>query len=468
MLANSAEVPVIMSSNMPHQKIIFDDTKLFVNRKDDKKPINNSIDRLKEKRLQREQILNIIGVPGIGKSALFQDIYTFYYNDADILLLAYAVKKQDSTSILEHMSYSLAQQLSPYTKVPVQQISLRAIAQQLIDLGKSTHKPIVLLIDGCEYISLDERRTLEDDLLYPVVTMTESFILVSSQAEIRWSSYELRRRSMVAHELSRLAEEDTQKLVDEFKLSTEALYPAIRQTHGLPLAIVKLAESYRDGQAEHFLQETIKDIRQRSLETLHTNDLLWRLLQAISLLREFDVEMVQLILPIIEPKRDHISQADAFLYIRQLVETRLCRADEQIRAYRVPSPLRTVLAEAFQAENNVSITQSIHHRASMEYHQRIKTVPRSRNRYLMEYSYHVALYKLTTEAYNFLDEFQTLLDSYYASADKEYIDRQGLSQLKASLLEDTELLDALERHGISSAELSRTIDRLISYQASAN
>ena len=89
--------------------------------------------------------------------------------------------------------------------------------------------------------------------------MTESFILVSSQAEIRWSSYELRRRSMVAHELSRLAEEDAQKLVDEFKLSTEALYPAIRQTHGLPLAIVKLAESYRDGQTEHFLQETIKE-----------------------------------------------------------------------------------------------------------------------------------------------------------------------------------------------------------------
>ena len=75
----------------------------------------------------------------------------------------------------------------------------------------------------------------------------------------------------------------------------------------------------------------------------------------------------------------------------------------------------------------------------------------------MEYIYHMALYKLTTEAYNFLDEFQTLLDTYYASADKEYIDRQGLAQLKASLSEDTELLDTLERRGISSADLSLSL-----------
>lgn len=415
-----------------------------------------------------KSLLNVFGIPGIGKSAflkelcrqyseqgdffvLFMDLADVHRRDlrgAKLELLRLLGKKAVSTPVLDVLRPLTDLEESSDEKQLDQ--ALERVATALCALSDCA---IVLITDTWDAVPETLFAWFEHVLLLPVVTKQKrTLTLLGSQAPLRWRQYEVRRRVQKL-ELMPLEEKYIARQLAEFAQAQHVLF---QLTHGHPLAntlvrdylhekeysAVWLQDETHQAQAAQFLTDKIIEhvFGDRSAE-------LEALLQVISLLREFDIHTLRTLLPKVFPDLDVRSQSVLTLTVRQLAEKHVISWSDTTRSYQLDTTLQAIIARALEL-NNPTLYNTIRSQASDYYRTLVEKAPGGRNQFLVEYFYQ-SIYKDDPPMYNTSDEllhtFLHYLDQYYRSRLTE------LERLRKVIAEDEGLREVLARRGLPPA-----------------
>ncbi|MFV9503596.1 MAG: ATP-binding protein [Oscillochloridaceae bacterium umkhey_bin13] len=423
----------------------------------------------------------------------FGKLISYHENQRQILMLL----KTKTASLVNRTSAEQSLTDDTYDQ------QLEAIAEDLRQ--HASQRPLLLCFDHSD--GLDEAlfAWIERRLLLPLANdrpeqPVRVLCLFTSQLLLRWRQFNVRRRvepieikaldqyATLQQALVSLAPDyapTMQRMPSQFSDHTPYLESTIYQfSFGLPAATQTLVEQLqavepvyapepgfeqvqldrmRTWLDEHKatlittitqqiidrVSPQIQPILQRTSETKH-EWIGWNILEAVSLLREFDVNSMRVMLGQYNSTIfDNPSQALLLAYLRDLIETRLVIWESSIRAYQVVAPVRQIFArqlELHQPEQYVRMRKE----AAGFYKQQVKTVVSYRHRYIIEYLFQ----SIHTPAFH-VDHVPALkqllryyLETYYGYPGsmlqaRDDIRSQELALFREDLTQDTELLDII-------------------------
>lgn len=396
---------------------------------------------------------------------------------------------------------------------------LERIAETLRNYA--TEHPLLLCFDHCD--GMDEALFvwLERRLLLPLTNDRSDqpawvLGLFASQLMLRWRQFTVRQQ-VEAQLLDAL---DAQATLEQVKLafsrspaSTDPADPSSHQdslqllataiyqlSFGLPWATSIMLERLRIKPAKHttldcldkaqitqisalvhedeYKQSLIREVTQQITSKIasqirsikqRTDEspegwIGWKILEAMSLLREFDVHSMRSMLKHYDATSfDNPSQALLLAYLRDLIETRLVIWVSEIRAYQVVTPIRQIFARKLE------LCDFQHYRAVREaavlfYRDQIKTVMSYRHRYIIEYLFQTVSLPDSTPAEHraeLKDQFKLFLKQYYTDSEER-------DQLQSALEKDHEVQALLATKLDSDDPLRRIVQEFQSLHPTTN
>ena len=311
--------------------------------------------------------------------------------------------------------------------------------------GWLTDKPLVLLLDDTQFLE-DAAHTLFEEILERVYDLNRLFVILAGRTNLRWRSFELRRRT---HNivLSGLEEDEAGKLLNQ-PFNPDLSRTVYQLTRGYPLASVRAYEWV----AEHFTltapniseqlqaQESelvfalvgsiFEDYILGHFDDLYTKSQLAWLLRYISPLRRFDDNLLYSILKEIEPtelesfmglKVAALNTLVARAFTRQMVAlTYLVKWDSAKIAYALDRPMRQLLSLEMKykrPDRLLHINEFVktwYQKAIKKAVEKDSSAPQSVV-YLIEYIYHLIQYRqLTGETKNLQAEIRAEIQKRFA------------------------------------------------------
>jgi len=465
----------------------------FINRTDEINAITSLLDTIDRHPLADpanvylpDCVVNLHGPPGIGKSALLQELLVQLRERCAVLLLDLRSRMPQDRLPHEKLRFLQASlhQLEALQPSP-HGADLRArladaddsLAGDLIDEGLaallaelqllSERRVIVLMIDSCEHASEALFAWMERFVLLPLVHApgdqpSRVLCVLASQILLRWRQHNVRRR-VVAHLIGPLSRAATRAQAGGDKLG-DALF---RLTFGHALSN-RVALAYLETQgapppnsvdwvASHepeLMREVVHRLREHAVTSMLAGEAtllkrwekweLWQILEAIAILREFDVNSLRVAIETYHESFVGRSQSALLIAIRDLLKTRLVEWNGLLRAYQVAPAMRQIFAHALELEQP-QIYARLRRAAIGYYEEQVRTVPGNRNLYLIEYMFQRLRHPEATasDALHLEADLVRTLGTYYANEQRTYLDQENLEALERALQADKELQQAL-------------------------
>lgn len=454
-------------------------------------PARHFVDRDKEVDLVADQIvqltgdgdaqfrlLNFFGAPGIGKTALLNEIGRNYAQNEQLFTLTLTLSDlKPGTGLPEAKIYVLqllVEALAALVPAPFQRLFARleqlsaddsAAADGFLETMTTSlqglNKPLLLIVDSWEGTPDALITWVERLLLLPMVRANRIIGVFGSQVPLRWRQFEVRRK-VRAHALDALSAEHTQAQLDDQALGRAAY----TLTFGHPFANEIVFELARQHAApvrwlgEHqreVAQEIVTRLQKRVLAGM--SDELKLIFSVIALFREFDVNTLRLVLPQFHAEFKNRSQSALLISIKQLLDTRLVSWSDEKRAYQLDPTVRKIFARALEL-NDPQRYARIRDAAIGYYKQLISDVPGSRNTYLVEYYYHTLAGDTPETRATLEQSLAGFFHRYYVSPDKKHLDDQAITTLRETFGSDQELQHTLAQHQLPSTLLADTLKNL--------
>lgn len=444
----------------------------FANRDQELATVAQRVDILIQGGDVPNSIINVYGVPGIGKTALFAKLESIYYTLEQIVMVALSLAgfgKRHQTDDLfstklgflelflqqlpEPIRQSAQHELKQYPTEDITEAHLNATLTHCTEALRKLDKPLLLIVDAWEDTPESIFSWFERTSLLPLVQQNHCICVFGSQSELRWRQFEVRRR-VQPYPLKALDKEALQKQTETEQNGT--LGDLIFQmTSGHPLASETVYEQLQDGtSSEQWWLEHRRAVAEavvsRMYERTHKemSDELRDILEVISLFREFDVNTLRYVVSQFIPVLKGLSQSALLIRIKQLLETQFVTWNDELRAYQLDPAVRKIFAYAVELKDPERF-QEIHAVAAQYYAGLIRDVPGNRSVYIAEFYYH-SLYKRTDDLYNEEDvkkTFQTFFDRYYTNHDGSLAHPTLLKSLREQL-EDEELQSVFAAHNL--------------------
>ncbi len=443
-----------------------------------------------------ECVVNVYGAPGIGKSSLLHElrhrwatrqVQLIFVNlhERDLIEAATSEKVHFCRVTLQQLALGEAQNTQLCERLDrvaaTDSDGIDAIAADLVATlqERAAQSIVVLMVDACEqasdaFFAWIERRVILPLIHDPREETTRSLFILASQLLLRWRQHNVRRRVKV-EELGPLNPKATEDQVGDADLGA-LLYDL---TFGHPLStsvafaqvpVELTAHERMRWVAEHkylLSTEIVQRLQQHAVRSMHTPRTaperwqtweVWTILEAISVLREFDVNSMRVILSAYDAKYSAKSQSMLLINIRDLLETRFAEWSSAKRAYQVAAAIRRIFASALALRNEERYT-TLRKRAIEYYQQQIQTVAGNRHVYIVEYFFQLMSDpELDATALDGLPQRLTsLLVNYYTNQDRSFYHRDALAQLAQAFASDDELKNLLALHGYAEDLLATTV-----------
>ncbi|PDW02315.1 ATP-binding protein [Candidatus Viridilinea mediisalina] len=473
-----------------------------------------SIDRPTDGNYLDKCVVNVYGAPGIGKSALLHKLRHNWQAETRSIFFIDLHEKGFQAETTQQKVRFCQQILTQFPDADEPRVT--ALQQQLIQIDtqhderldtlgeelvalmkqRKEQRIILLLIDACEQASDAFFAWLERRIILPIIhdpqkQQTRALCLMSSQLLLRWRQHNVRRRVTVLS-LAPLSAEATTKLIDytlngqpadgsDAPFNPEPAISALGQqlyslTFGHPLAthaalehldLQKQPEELNQWIEQHRLgvsREIVQRLRKHATRSLPAFQAQprsapqtaawegWQILEALSILREFEVNSMRVVLSAYNDTYRDTSQSMLLIYIRELLETRFAIWNSELRAYQVAASIRRIIAHHL-AIHNEQLYVNLRTQAKLYYQQQIKTVMNNRHVYLLEYFFQ-SLSQPETVAISLEDVQQDLayfLQRYYALRD------DTLQQLLRAFAADHELSEIVAQRRWDPALFTKAV-----------
>lgn len=473
------------------------DESLFVNRDDELKQLNALITKLDHGGYLPKSVFNIYGAPGIGKSSLLAELKRQWSSGRYRLLFINLHDRglprettQQKKFCCEQLVAQLATdagntpqiaQIDEQLQQAPEDERFDAIGAALVRLLEpyKANQIIILMVDACEQATDACFAWLERRILLPLIhepeeQQTRLLCLLTSQLILRWRQHNVRRRvDLIA--LEPLSPEATHLQVNALlngraagtheQPSPESLslgQHIYNLTFGHPLATKKaierlVAEAGQPAEYGAWLSQNenqqslssrvVVEIQDHAIKSMAGKKLSsenWDILEALAILREFEVNVMRVVLPTYHEKYGEISQSMLLIYIRELLETRLAIWNSEVRAYQIAPAIRRIIARRL-ALHKPELYQNLRAKAQAYYAKQIETVMNNRHVYLLEYLFQrlSAAPPRTLAREQLSREFEKFLTKHYHLRD------ESLKQLNDALEQDKELQELLVQHDLA-------------------
>jgi len=447
----------------------------FVDRDDELKLTQAKLEAIKVGKWLFDFIIRISGVPGIGKSTLLykiketaekQNINTIFIRYQETGEKLYIIKK-----ISELLFSDVADWLDALKRYN-EDHNIDRLKEIFISKlrSKIENNPLLLLIDDSHYMDEDCQNLLEY-MLERIYSKNRMLLVIAGRADLRWKSFELRRRTQ-AIPLDCFQEKDTAQLLSEPNpVLSKKVY---RLTHGYPLASVKayqwifdnieLTASDFNNQLENKEVDLIFDLVNCILADrilTHISDKEHRekidgLLKKVCPLRRFDDILLDDFLPVIEPNKfiERNTMATRS-YIRQMaIATYIVQWNSAKMAYSLDYSMRRLFALEMKFRNKPMLINI--HKSMMDWYQKAiddssdKSAPHT-VLYLIEHIFHFAHFSQLT---NTIEQMGFEIQKKIARQFEGYYPREK-NHFYEEFRNDAELIELL---GDNSDQLKNVVE----------
>jgi nucleoside-triphosphatase THEP1 len=419
---------------MPINTVVED---FFINRVDELNFIRTKQEAIKTEQRVFDFILTISGIPGIGKSYLLNQTAQEARNSGLRVIKLNCSSNQKETYFLQEIAKDSSgpsddwqHALREYQLNPQDQFCLDNLIENL------AKQATVLLIDDCHHLTNETQQMLED-VFEQLQDMNRMFVILAGRSDLRWNSFELRRRTRAVKLLSFPRKETAQLL------SNNPLYATISDqiynlTRGYPLAVVE-TQKWLDNHlnfAEPNLSQQVDtkeaDIvfnlfnvifEHHILRGISDSERVSQILKHVSPLRRFDDNILSMLLTKIDSARfENINTLHARARIRQVaIQTYLIRWESGRMAYTLDRPIRQLLTLEMH-HRDPSRLREIHRTMQEWYQDAIDQVTQKDSSapqsviYLLEHLFHFAqLWQLEAKSQVDLEtEIQQKVDRQFA------------------------------------------------------
>jgi Cdc6-like AAA superfamily ATPase len=431
----------------------------------------------------RSCMINIRGVPGIGKSAMINEIAKNFSHlfpnklEIDIEDLKATDLRGRKLEILRHIVNTLSNDhrfRKLATKVAAlsedtEENQLNSLLDQVAQTCIVTGKPWLIVADSWEYVPESVFAWFELRLLLPLVLHSYVCGIFGSQAPLKWRQFDVRRLVYEEH-LQALDNKSTILQVSNDLSDTKLTELVMKITDGHPLANEIVYQHIKDQPSPrlwlkenrgYISEQVVKAILTHIVPNAHAE--LPRILNITALVREFDISTLRLLISVDNLDTTPPSQSTLYQIIRQLAETRLMHWNESRRSYQLDATLRHIFAQAMWS-NQPEYCNSVRQAALDYYTDLIDKHPSTREQYLVEYFYQY-LYKPDKLSYTEHEVQQELAAFVF----RYYRDRQNqelLDKTKSVLLEQAFAKDVELQQIVVRLHLPNTIFSDIEYSVS--
>ncbi|NNJ10321.1 ATP-binding protein [Chloroflexales bacterium ZM16-3] len=426
-------------------------------------------------------IINIYGVPGIGKTALLAEMLATQQHEKRLISIGFSVDwlgqelQPAKVRFLKcFMGYAAdlasdlgntLEELSETSDEPMINHALQALVVSL----NTQNRPILLVLDSWESVPEALFAWVERSLLLPLMRDAHLLCILGSQAPLRWRQFEVRRRvkaePLTAFDIAATSAQISQNgdvgkeiyaITFGHPLANEAIYREVVQPGGSAPELLQIVEQRRADLAAMVVRKIYNRVEGGVSEELS------QIFPVIALFREFDIHTLRTVLPQFYPGFKNRSDSALLLSIKQLLDTRLLEWSDHSRAYQLDQTMRKIFTRALSLDDPEHYAR-ICDAAMSYYEQLIREVPGNRNMYIVEFFYH-SLYKGEPTLYNektIEDRLRQIIRTYYYSPDGRYRDDAELHQLRARFLQDTELTMLLSSRNLEKNLFIRLIDEAL-------
>lgn len=462
----------------------------------------------------KECILNVWGVPGIGKSRFLARLLDEAQcelvqqgTEVDWMLIdlkasqaahatrtaahATAVPLSEEHQLLDEKRrfFSCVQEASsPVVTRLIEGLVARfstedvALSEMHVDLAitdmadtlksGAAERPLLLLIDSCEEASDALFAWIEHMLLLPLVHTDRLFCVLTSQVMLRWRQFNVRRRVQV----QQLTPFNDQHTVDQalqrdslgravyaisfgHPLSSRVVLKHVYQRFPPPLTVEReqAAVQWLEAHQLDVIKGVIGELLQRVAPVLDNE--LRILFSDIALFREFDVNTLRRLLSQLPGNQKQHTQSSLLIKIRRLLETRLVSWNATLRAYQIDGTVRRIFAQGLRS-TDPGRYQTICRIATKHYEEQVEAVPSNRVLYLRELFFQY----LSDPSCDRCDEaslkreLREYLNTYFINTRTDYRDISGVLDLGQKFKEDKELSILLTDRKLSPLLLANTVN----------
>lgn len=429
---------------------------IFVNRLRELKQIQDKIQIIKKQKLLFSFIITISGIPGIGKTTLLAqakqeaerqrvhiiliDCEEDAFQNNPIYILQYIARHlfeaaMDWQEVLKEYQDNQGHPAQPaFYQGRVIEVFTRNLKLYLEKM------PLLLLIDNSHRMNEVTQEILED-ILERIYHQNKLLVILGGRTDIRWHSFELRRRTQTIA-LNSFPKTEAAKLLPDpsYAMLTDQVYTL---TQGYPMASVLAYQWVLDNftpsevdLSSHFkaresdlifnlFGSIFEDHILRDIKDSETRHHISQLLRYISPLRRFDDNLLAALLPYIDKGTyGSINTLNARVYTRQMSAlTYLVKWNSARQAYALDASIRRLLSLEMKFRDEKLLIQ-IHEFMMNWYQQAIDEVTTKDSSapqsviYLIEYIFHFAQFsQLKNESKNLEEKIKQkvtqLFEGYY-------------------------------------------------------
>ncbi|NTW01128.1 MAG: ATP-binding protein [Oscillochloris sp.] len=401
-------------------------------------------------------LVNISGVYGIGKTTLLNELARQVRGITGLLTLRLdlpVVALTDKTPPSEVRRSVMRQLLADSDEAHALLRAGFAGAEAELDLAADStlervatillacKQPVLLLINAEAAVATAVFAWLERGLLMPLANADRLVAVITSRAPLRWREYDTRRRAMPLA-LTPFSAEDTAAQIGVTPEVANAIAPL---AIGLPLAndvarraLTEFPNPTRWGADQH------TELDRAIIQAIYARigaDLTAELrcaLEILSVVREFTIPLMQLLLPRFCTDFPQLrSQSLLLLTIKQLQLLDLVIWSQESLSYQIAPTLRRLLADA-QRRSEPERYRAIKVTACTYYQKMLGESLVSRHIYLSELLWHT-LDQAGAHVERAEVIFDTLLHSYLALPGGSVPEPDALADLRRRLCADSEL-----------------------------
>ncbi len=422
----------------------------LVQREEAQKIVMDRVDTIRRGGRVFQNIINFIGVVGIGKSTLLNRLlYEELKSDARLHTIFIDLSDEKyrgdgHNAFIEEITVSLP--IQDYT-VEHQFEAMKLFQPRL---------PLVLFLDTIEDASAELTTWLENEIIGPLSATERAVIVLAGRRAMRWRRFDVRNR-VVTYSLQPFTESEIrEQLSDSYSYIAQDVS---RFSFGHPAADRVMVEEFKKlggGANKPGDRSLFEQHKEMFISTLAQyidrvlmagiDEKLKYAIKTIAPVRQFDVNHLSHILS--EFTEDMFTSRSGAYYlnvVRDMVRTTLVQWDSGKRGYALDDTVRKMLCLVMTFQDAARLV-NIHRRAAELYGNWIQKVADNRVGFIVERLYHlVFVFRYENRAEDEIkDTLQTELQSFitaYCLQEDGEVDMSKIDELWHRLQDDMELAD---------------------------